>query len=155
MFDQRKQFKFITKCDGIITNCDSLVYYKVQWTVITNCDSLFITKCDTVHYKLRHWGFTSLRTADAFPVVASLPPKNSVCETERHNDFRDVNLLFWCWPIRSKDRIRLEWLLATSRAEASRISARVTNNALEREFRDHNKVSCDVECWLLYEATAS
>ena len=34
----------------------------------------------------------SLRTADAFPVVASLPPKNSVCEPERQNDFRDVNL---------------------------------------------------------------
>ena len=35
------------------TNCDSLVYYKVRWTVITNCDSFFITKCDTVYYKLR------------------------------------------------------------------------------------------------------
>ena len=35
-----------SKCDGIITNCDSLVYYKVRWTVITNCDSIFITKCD-------------------------------------------------------------------------------------------------------------
>ena len=45
--------KVITKCDGIITNCDSLVYYKVRWTVVTNCDSFFITKCDTVHYKLR------------------------------------------------------------------------------------------------------
>ena len=44
---------FITKCDGIITNCDSLVYYEVRWTVITNCDSFFITKCDTVYYKLR------------------------------------------------------------------------------------------------------
>ena len=32
----------------------------------------------------------SLRTADAFPVVASLPPKNSVCVPERQNDFRDV-----------------------------------------------------------------
>ena len=32
----------------------------------------------------------SLRSADAFPVVASLPPKNSVCEPERLNDFRDV-----------------------------------------------------------------
>ena len=52
MFDQKKQFKFITKCDGMITNCDSLVYYKVRWTVITNCDSFFITKCDTVYYKL-------------------------------------------------------------------------------------------------------
>ena len=40
-------------CDGIITNCDSLVYYKVRWSVITNCDSFFITKCDTVYYKLR------------------------------------------------------------------------------------------------------
>ena len=45
--------KIITKCDGIITNCESLVYYKVRWTVITNCDSFFITKCDTVYYKLR------------------------------------------------------------------------------------------------------
>ena len=35
-------FEFITKFDGIITNCDSLVYY-----------SFFITKCDTVYYKLR------------------------------------------------------------------------------------------------------
>ena len=33
---------------------------------------------------------TSLRSADAFPVVASLPPKNSVCEPERQSDFRDV-----------------------------------------------------------------
>ena len=65
------------------------------------------------------------------------------------------NLLFWWWPIRSKDSIRLEWLLATSRAEASWISARVTKYALEREFCDHNKVSCDVECWFLYKATAS
>ena len=45
--------KIITKCDGIITNCDSLVYYKVRWTVITNCDSFLITKCDTVYYNLR------------------------------------------------------------------------------------------------------
>ena len=45
--------KIITKCDGIIANCDSLVYYKVRWTVITNCDTFFITKCDTVYYKLR------------------------------------------------------------------------------------------------------
>ena len=46
----------------------------------------------------------SLRSADVFPVVASLPPKNNVCEPEQQNDFRDVNLLFWCWPIRKKDR---------------------------------------------------
>ena len=37
------------KCHGIITNCDSLVYYKVRWTVRTNCDSFFITKSDTVY----------------------------------------------------------------------------------------------------------
>ena len=36
-----------------LTISDSLVYYKVRWTVITNCDSFFITKCDTVYYKLR------------------------------------------------------------------------------------------------------
>ena len=33
---------------------------------------------------------SSLRTADAFPVVTSLPPKNNVCEPERQNDFRDM-----------------------------------------------------------------
>ena len=32
----------------------------------------------------------SLRTADVFPVVASLPPKNNVCEPERQNNIRDV-----------------------------------------------------------------
>ena len=45
--------KIIRKCYVIITNCDSLVYYKVRWTVITNCNTFFITKCDTVYYKLR------------------------------------------------------------------------------------------------------
>ena len=53
MFDQRKKFRSITKCDGIITNCDSLVYFKVRWTVITNWDNFFITKCDMVYYKLQ------------------------------------------------------------------------------------------------------
>ena len=47
MFDQRKRFRSITKCDGTITNCDSLVYYKVRGTVITNWDSFF-------YYKVRH-----------------------------------------------------------------------------------------------------
>ena len=51
--------KIITKYDGIITNCDSLVYYKVRWTVNTNCDGFFITNCDRyynvrwIYYKLR------------------------------------------------------------------------------------------------------
>ena len=47
--------KIITKYDGIITNCDSLVHYKVRWTVHTNCDGFFITECDTVYYKLRYY----------------------------------------------------------------------------------------------------
>ena len=47
------QIWFITKYNGIMTNCDSLVYYKLRWTVVTNCDSFFITRCDTVYYKLR------------------------------------------------------------------------------------------------------
>ena len=32
----------------------------------------------------------SLRTADVFAVVASVPPKNNVCEPERQNDFRGL-----------------------------------------------------------------
>ena len=58
--------KIIRKCDGIITNCDSLAYYKVRWTVITNCDSFllqsatrFITNCDS-YYKVR-WIYYKLR----------------------------------------------------------------------------------------------
>ena len=45
--------KIITKSDGIITNCASLVFYKLRWTAITNCDSFFITNCDTAYYKSR------------------------------------------------------------------------------------------------------
>ena len=33
-----------------------------------------------------------MRTADVLPVVASLPPKNNVCEPERQNDFSDLQL---------------------------------------------------------------
>ena len=65
----KKIIRFITKSDGIITNCESLVYYKVRWTVITNYDSFFmdllqiatgITKCDD-YYKLRQYsGYLNL-----------------------------------------------------------------------------------------------
>ena len=34
--------------------------------------------------------WSSLRSTDAFPVVTSLPQKNSVCEPEQRNDFHDV-----------------------------------------------------------------
>ena len=47
-------------------SCDSLVYYKVQWTVLTNCESFllqsatrFITNCDR-YYKVR-WIYYKLR----------------------------------------------------------------------------------------------
>ena len=43
--------KLLQSAPHFVTNCDSLVYYKV--TVITNCDSFFITKGDMVYYKLR------------------------------------------------------------------------------------------------------
>ena len=33
---------------------------------------------------------TSLRTGGVFLVVASLPPKNNVCEPKRQNDFCDI-----------------------------------------------------------------
>ena len=39
------------------------------------------------------WKECSLRTADVFSVVASLPSKNNVCKPERQNDFRDVKPL--------------------------------------------------------------
>ena len=70
MFDQRKEFRFITKCDGIIKNCDSLVYYKARWTVITNCDSFFVTKCDKVYYKFRQ----ALQSAMIISNWDSTPP---------------------------------------------------------------------------------
>ena len=51
--------------------------------------------------------------------------------------------------------MQLEWLIVTSRGGVSWILARVTKCDLEREFHNYNEVSCDVECWLLCEATAS
>ena len=50
----------ITKRGGIITNCDSLVYYKAQWTlqIATACllqIATRITKCDD-YYKLSTLG---------------------------------------------------------------------------------------------------
>ena len=110
----------------------------------------------------------------------SLPPKNNVCEHERQNDFCDVKRLFWCSPIRSKVRMQFERLIATSCAGLCWILGRVTKYNLElrlrkqpfllaprrwgrlfsqanleREFHNYNEVSCDVECWLLCQATAS
>ena len=46
MFEQKKIIYVYNKVKWNITNCDSLVHYKLRWTVITNCDSFFITKCD-------------------------------------------------------------------------------------------------------------
>lgn len=34
------------KYEGMFTNRDNLVYYKVRWRVISNWDSFCITKCD-------------------------------------------------------------------------------------------------------------
>ena len=56
---------------------------------------------------------SSLRTADLFPVVASLPPKITSANPTSKTISVTWNLLFWCWPIRSKERIQLEWLLAS------------------------------------------
>ena len=44
--------KIITKCDGIITNCDSLVYYKVRHGLLKIATG--IKKCD-YYYKLRQY----------------------------------------------------------------------------------------------------
>ena len=50
--------KIITKCDGIMTNCDSLVYYKARWTsqiataFLLQSATRFITNCDR-YYKVR------------------------------------------------------------------------------------------------------
>ena len=128
-----------------------------------------ITKCKYERKNEKDSGRSSKMTSLCKWPIRSTTQIWVACEQQTHfrssllslrkiasaNPSSKKNLLFWCWPIRSKDRIQLEWLLATSRAEVSWILARITKYALEREFHDHNKVSCDVECWLLYEATAS
>ena len=74
---------FITKCDGIITHCDSLVYYEVRWTVITNCDSFFITKCARFiancdrYYKVRWLLQTATVHGRVFFNVIAIFPNNS------------------------------------------------------------------------------
>ena len=62
MFDQRKEFKFITKCDGIITNCDRLVYRLLQiTTALLLSEARFITSCDR-YYKVRWTVITTCAT---------------------------------------------------------------------------------------------
>ena len=69
--------KIITKCDGIITNCDSLVYYKVRWTVITNCETFllqsatrFITNCDS-YYKVRWIYYKSRQVLQSAKIITN------------------------------------------------------------------------------------
>ena len=96
---------------------------------------------------------TSLRTADLFPVVASLSPKNNVCEPEWPNHFCDVKLfvLMLATQIKGKNTARV-----TPRALACLGFWREFPNTLwNGSFTTFNKVSCDLECWLLCEATAS
>ena len=52
---------------------------------------------------MRNSEIASLRTADAFPVVASLPPKNSVCDLELQNDVTSFLFLF-TRPMKLSDR---------------------------------------------------
>ena len=74
---------FITKCDGIITTCDSLDYYQVRWTVITNCDSFFITKCARFiancdrYYKVRWLLQTATVHGRVFFNIIAIFPNNS------------------------------------------------------------------------------
>ena len=72
-----------------MVNLSSLIHSKswvknIAWVFgIIRCNVLvdILVKCQSRY---------SLRSADTFPVVASLPPKNSVCEPEQQNDFHDV-----------------------------------------------------------------
>ena len=45
--------KLLQSAVELLQIATAVVYYKMRWTVITNCDSFFITKCDTVYYKMR------------------------------------------------------------------------------------------------------
>ena len=99
-------------------------------------------------FLLVYWPVLSLWTADVFPVIASLPPKNDVCELERQNYFRDVKPFVLSLANQIKG-------YNTARATPCDIArwraldfGKSYQNALEREFHDHNKVSCDVECCL-------
>ena len=86
-----------------------------------------------------------MRTADAFPVVASFPPKSIICEPERQNDFRDVKPFVL---MLANQRIEYSSSDSLRPRALKRLGFRreLPNNASEREFHDHNKVSCDVEC---------
>lgn len=90
----------------------------------------------------------SLWTTDIFPVIASLSQKNNVCEHDQQNDFRDLKpfVLMFANQIKGEKAVWVTvfWILA-----------RVTKYALEREFHNYNKVSCDIECWLCGGAMAS
>ena len=71
----------------MLNNCENMAYFLM-------ISSLILLRLLRVHI-LKELFFSisvnsSLRTADVFPVVVSLPPENNVCEPERQNDFRDL-----------------------------------------------------------------
>ena len=75
-----------------------------------------------------------------------LPTKNNVCEPERQNYFLDVkpSVLSLANQIKGYNTAGV-----TPRGIARwcvLYFGERYQNALEREFHDHNKVSCDVEC---------
>ena len=53
----------IIKCDGIITNCDSLVYYKVRWTVFYSHTFIFMLSSNKVWEKRLISGLSQAGTA--------------------------------------------------------------------------------------------
>ena len=96
-FSRQKEAKFLIRCGDLsIIQIDQSIEidthnHRCSW-IYRFIDFIVFIK-DRVLLTAKYRFFCSLRTADAFPVVVSLPPRNSVCEPERQNDFRDVNLM--------------------------------------------------------------
>ena len=77
---------FSRSANGLQTLLNKLESYCDKTELTVNLDKIKVMTFNNCGKSLSN----SLRNADAFPVVASLPPKSSVCEPERQNDFRDV-----------------------------------------------------------------
>ena len=53
------------------------------------------------------------------------------------------NLLFWCWPIRAKDRIKLKWLLVTSRVAVLVFWRELSNTVWNVNFTTFTRFPAD------------
>ena len=96
---------------GWVSNINYFSMFAVlNISAVVQMSGRYQTRPSPSRYEIWQWNYTDVRKAVACerrPISGCRlsPPKNTVCELEPRNDFRDVKLLFCYWPIKFTDRI--------------------------------------------------